>query len=76
MKTINLLPILLIRFYQTCISPALPNSCRFYPSCSSYALEAFQRFNLFYALYLSTKRILKCHPFHVGGYDPLPTPKE
>ncbi|PIS30844.1 MAG: membrane protein insertion efficiency factor YidD [Candidatus Marinimicrobia bacterium CG08_land_8_20_14_0_20_45_22] len=72
MKIINYLVITLIRFYQIFISPVLPKSCRFYPTCSNYAIEAFRRYNLLYALFLSTKRVLKCHPFHPGGYDPLP----
>ncbi|MDD5764855.1 MAG: membrane protein insertion efficiency factor YidD [Candidatus Marinimicrobia bacterium] len=76
MKIINLLPIILIQFYRIFISPFLPKSCRFYPTCSCYALDAFRRYNIFYALTLSIKRIFKCHPFHAGGYDPLPPPKE
>ncbi|MDO5301409.1 MAG: membrane protein insertion efficiency factor YidD [Tissierellia bacterium] len=64
----------LIRFYQRYISTyLLPGAhCRFSPTCSQYALEAFTRYGFFRALYLSTRRILKCHPFHEGGYDPLP----
>ncbi|MBI3189697.1 MAG: membrane protein insertion efficiency factor YidD [Ignavibacteriales bacterium] len=69
----NSLMILLIRSYKKLISPLLPaNTCRFYPSCSSYALEAFQKFVFFKAASLSIKRIFRCHPFHPGGYDPVP----
>ena len=62
----------LIRFYQICISPLFPPSCRFYPTCSSYALEAIQRHGPFQGTYLAVKRILRCNPFCKGGYDPVP----
>ncbi|MCK9335195.1 MAG: membrane protein insertion efficiency factor YidD [Candidatus Cloacimonetes bacterium] len=62
----------LIRFYQIAISPYLPRSCRFNPSCSSYAMQAYQKFPLLKATYLSLWRILRCNPFCKGGYDPLP----
>lgn len=62
----------LIRCYQLLISPVLPKSCRFTPSCSSYAYQAFQRYSFFKALALSSWRILRCNPFCRGGYDPLP----
>jgi uncharacterized protein len=64
--------ILLIKFYQRYITHMLPPSCRFEPSCSHYALQAFHKYPFFKALYLSIRRILKCHPFHKGGIDPLP----
>lgn len=76
MKIINQIPIAVIKIYQIFLSPLFPISCRFFPSCSNYALEAFLHYNLFYAFFLSIKRILKCHPFHPGGYDPLPTVRE
>lgn len=62
----------LIRFYQVCISPVFPPCCRFYPTCSAYALEAIQKYGPFKGLYLSIKRILRCNPFASGGYDPVP----
>ncbi|ODG90896.1 MULTISPECIES: membrane protein insertion efficiency factor YidD [Bacillaceae] len=62
----------IIRFYQKWISPATPPSCRFYPTCSSYGLEAIQTHGALKGSYLTTKRILKCHPLHPGGYDPVP----
>lgn len=62
----------LIRFYQICISPLFPPSCRFYPTCSSYALEAVQQHGPFKGTYLAAKRILRCNPFCKGGYDPVP----
>jgi putative membrane protein insertion efficiency factor len=73
MKTIFLL---LIRFYQRAISPFLPPSCRFYPSCSHYGLEAIQRFGAIKGGWLTVKRLAKCHPFHPGGIDPVPEKKE
>jgi uncharacterized protein len=66
----------IIRFYQVAISPIKPPSCRFYPTCSHYGLEAVQRFGAFKGGWLTLKRILKCHPFHPGGIDPVPDKKE
>ncbi|ENH96973.1 hypothetical protein J416_07837 [Gracilibacillus halophilus YIM-C55.5] len=65
-----------IQFYQKFISPMFLPSCRFQPTCSQYSLECFQQFNIFKATYLSLKRIVKCHPFHPGGFDPVPTRKD
>ncbi|PPD03522.1 MAG: membrane protein insertion efficiency factor YidD [Methylobacter sp.] len=64
--------ITLIKFYQYFISPLLGNRCRFFPSCSSYGVEAIQRHGALAGLYLTIKRLLKCHPFHPGGFDPVP----
>lgn len=61
-----------IIFYQKFISPLKPTSCRFYPSCSSYAIQAIKKHGLYKGILLAIKRILKCHPFHEGGYDPVP----
>lgn len=63
--------ILLIRFYQMCISPYLGANCRFYPTCSSYAIEALQKYGAIKGGYLTMRRILRCHPFCKGGYDPV-----
>ncbi|MBQ8682865.1 MAG: membrane protein insertion efficiency factor YidD [Selenomonadales bacterium] len=63
--------VLLIRFYRTFISPLKPPTCRFYPTCSLYAIEAIEKYGAFKGSYLAGKRILKCHPFHEGGYDPV-----
>lgn len=63
--------IYLIKFYQKYISPLLGPNCRFYPTCSQYSIQAFTKYGLFKGMYLSIKRVLKCHPFHPGGYDPL-----
>jgi len=60
-----------IRIYQRVISPFLPQRCRFYPTCSQYAVEAIEKHGL-RGLWLAIKRILKCHPLHPGGYDPVP----
>ena len=61
----------LIRFYQGYISPLLGPRCRFHPTCSHYAFDAVSKYGAFKGSWLSIKRILKCHPFHPGGYDPL-----
>jgi putative membrane protein insertion efficiency factor len=63
---------MLIRGYQRVISPALPPSCRFTPSCSQYTLEAVTRYGALRGGWLGVKRIVRCHPFHPGGYDPVP----
>ena len=60
-----------IKFYKKIISPFLGSNCRFHPSCSEYAIEAFNEYGLFKGLLLSTKRILKCNPLFKGGYDPV-----
>lgn len=66
------LAVLLIRLYQWTISPLLGPTCRFYPSCSQYALEALQRFGLFKGAWLALARLGRCHPWHPGGFDPVP----
>lgn len=66
----------LIKFYQKAISPFKPPSCRFYPTCSEYGLEAFKRFGFIKGFYLTIKRISKCHPFHQGGVDLVPEKKD
>lgn len=63
---------LLVRLYRRLVSPALPRACRFTPSCAEYAEEALTRHALPRALWLIATRILRCHPFHRGGYDPVP----
>ena len=62
----------LIRLYQKFISPLKPNCCRFTPTCSSYAIEAFTKRGFFVGLILTVYRILRCNPFSKGGYDPVP----
>ncbi|KSU81674.1 membrane protein insertion efficiency factor YidD [Fictibacillus enclensis] len=68
--------ILIFRFYQRFISPLTPPTCRFYPTCSHYGIEALQRFGAIKGSWLTLKRILKCHPFHPGGIDPVPEKKK
>ncbi len=63
--------ILLVRGYQIFISPIMPGKCRFYPTCSTYFIQAVEKYGPFKGSWLGIKRILKCHPFHEGGYDPL-----
>ena len=64
--------IVLIRVYRLLISPLFPPSCRFQPTCSQYALDAVERFGAIQGSWMAIKRILRCHPFHPGGYDPVP----
>lgn len=71
MKLVKKAAILAIKLYQNGISPYLGPRCRFYPSCSHYALEAFEKLPLHIAFFKTLIRLLKCHPFHPGGYDPV-----
>lgn len=64
--------IALVRLYQLVISPALPSSCRFHPSCSRYTLEALQRYGALKGGWLGALRLVRCGPWHPGGYDPVP----
>jgi putative membrane protein insertion efficiency factor len=61
-----------IRFYRTAISPIRPPACRYVPTCSAYALEAVEVHGAARGLYLALRRLLRCHPFHRGGHDPVP----
>ena len=61
----------LIRLYKYALSPLLPASCRFVPTCSEYSAEAIEKYGALRGSYLSIRRILRCHPFHSGGYDPV-----
>lgn len=63
--------ILLIKIYQNSIALIFPRSCRFYPSCSEYGIQALKKFGFLRGIWLTLKRIFKCHPFHPGGYDPV-----
>ena len=69
MKTLLLA---LIRVYQYTMRPLLGANCRFYPSCSDYAREALEKHGAFKGVFLAVRRILRCHPYHPGGYDPVP----
>lgn len=66
----------LIRGYRRFISPLFPPSCRFQPTCSQYAIEAISSYGTIKGGWLALTRILRCHPFHPGGYDPVPTIEE
>ena len=63
--------VFLLRSYQRVLSPLLPPACRFTPTCSAYALEAVQKYGSLRGSYLALRRLLRCHPFHPGGYDPV-----
>lgn len=63
--------IYMVRIYQKYISPMRGPTCRFYPTCSQYSIEAYKKYGAMKGTYLTIRRILKCHPFHPGGYDPL-----
>ncbi|MCX6091456.1 MAG: membrane protein insertion efficiency factor YidD [Candidatus Bipolaricaulota bacterium] len=65
-----------IRAYRRFLSPVLPHSCRFYPSCSEYAIEAVETHGVFRGGWLAVRRLLKCQPLHPGGYDPVPKRRE
>jgi putative membrane protein insertion efficiency factor len=61
-----------VRGYQLLLRPLLPGACRFHPSCSEYAREALKRYGVIRGGWLTLRRLARCHPFHPGGYDPLP----
>jgi len=69
---LKIFSVLLIKLYQGAISPFFPSSCRFTPTCSQYAIEAFNEYGFFNGFILSFKRILKCHPWGPSGHDPVP----
>jgi putative membrane protein insertion efficiency factor len=71
----SLLLVGIIRLYQRMVSPFLGSNCRFHPSCSNYCIEALREHGMVRGLWLGMKRISKCHPFHSGGYDPVPPSK-
>ena len=68
--------ILLLKAYRYLVSPLLGPSCRFYPSCTSYAIEAVQGHGILRGLWLAGRRLSRCHPWHRGGFDPVPGNKE
>jgi uncharacterized protein len=66
------LALALLRFYKRFISPALPSACRFEPTCSVYMYQAIEKYGVFKGGWMGVRRISRCHPFHPGGYDPVP----
>jgi len=72
MKIAKFIVLGLIRFYQRVISPVFPPSCRFVPTCSEYTYQAVQKYGVIRGLWLGINRLLRCHPFSPGGYDPVP----
>ena len=64
--------LVLLRFYKRQISPALPPACRYFPTCSEYAVQAIEKYGATKGSWLAAKRVLRCNPFHKGGYDPVP----
>ena len=73
LKRLSAIPfILLVRFYQLCISPLKPPTCRFTPTCSQYAIQALRKHGAIKGLYLTIRRLLRCHPWGGSGYDPVP----
>jgi putative membrane protein insertion efficiency factor len=71
-KVFTISALLFIRAYQVLISPVLGPACRFYPTCSAYAYEAISKYGVFKGSYLAFLRLMRCHPFHPGGIDPVP----
>jgi uncharacterized protein len=71
MRILENIFVLLVRVYQICISPFLGPCCRFYPTCSEYSIIAVRRYGPLRGAFLGLRRILRCHPFHTGGYDPV-----
>jgi putative membrane protein insertion efficiency factor len=69
---VKVIVIFLIKIYQRTLSRVMPSSCRFYPSCSEYGVQAIQKYGIFKGGWLTVKRIGRCQPFHPGGYDPVP----
>ena len=61
----------LLRLYKRWVSPVLPSACRFYPTCSEYMLEAVAKYGAVHGVWLGLRRLLRCHPFHQGGFDPV-----
>lgn len=76
MKALREAWLLPVKFYRLCISPMLPPSCRYTPTCSQYAIEAVRVHGVLRGTALALKRILRCHPWGGAGYDPVPPPKQ
>ncbi|MEL5848514.1 MAG: membrane protein insertion efficiency factor YidD [Candidatus Igneacidithiobacillus chanchocoensis] len=72
MRVVRRGAVLLIRGYQLALSPFLGQNCRYHPTCSQYTCEAIERYGVLRGAWMGMKRIARCHPFHPGGYDPVP----
>lgn len=72
MSLISRYLMLLIKLYQRLLSPLLGQNCRFYPTCSQYALESIEKYGPFKGIFLAVCRLSRCHPWHEGGHDPVP----
>ena len=66
------LALFVLKLYKRFLSPLLPNACRFEPTCSAYAMQAIEKYGLIRGAGFSLRRLIRCHPFHPGGFDPLP----
>ncbi|EKD45191.1 MAG: ribonuclease P [uncultured bacterium] len=75
-RTVRRVLLAVIQGYRLCISPFFGARCRFHPSCSTYAKEAMQTHSILTAMWFTCRRIMRCHPFHSGGYDPVPTKRD
>ncbi len=75
-KVVEAVLVGVLRFYQGFVSPLLPPACRFYPSCSEYAIGAIQTHGALRGTWLAARRLARCHPFSRGGYDPVPAPTD
>lgn len=64
--------VFMLRYYKKWISPLMPVACRFYPTCSEYSMQSFEKYGIMKGFFLTVRRLLKCHPFHAGGFDPVP----
>ena len=71
-RVLRALILRIIRFYQRALSPLLGNNCRFHPSCSQYTYEAVERYGAAQGMWMGLRRICRCHPWHQGGFDPVP----
>jgi putative membrane protein insertion efficiency factor len=71
-KMLSQMVIGFVKLYQKTVSLLFPSTCRFYPSCSEYTIQAIEKYGIMPGGFMGIKRLLRCHPFHPGGYDPLP----